>query len=99
MKAVTFLEHRYGCPVLAATLVTTIVWLSPASQAVGAPPNFGNEKTLWHGFDRYHFLIDEAALNIKPHKTFCAMPASRGTPGTPSSPNSTGSRRSRPSSA
>jgi hypothetical protein len=68
MKAVTFLKHRYGCPVLAATLVTTIVWLSPASPALGAPPNFGDEKTLWHGFDRYDFLMDEATFTLKPIK-------------------------------
>ena len=33
-----------------------------------APPQFGGEKTTWHGFDRYDFLMDESDLSIKPHK-------------------------------
>jgi pimeloyl-ACP methyl ester carboxylesterase len=33
-----------------------------------APPQFGGEKTTWHGFDRYDFLMDETDLSIKPHK-------------------------------
>jgi hypothetical protein len=35
--------------------------------AVAAPPTFGAEKTTWHGFDRYDFLMDEANLGIEPH--------------------------------
>jgi hypothetical protein len=34
----------------------------------GAPPRFEGEKTTWHGFDRYDFLMDETDLTIKPHK-------------------------------
>jgi pimeloyl-ACP methyl ester carboxylesterase len=33
-----------------------------------APPQFGDEKTSWHGFDRYDFLMDDSDLTIKPHK-------------------------------
>lgn len=47
-------------------LVTALV-LSGVS-ATAAPPQFGGEKTTWHGFDRYDFLMDEADLSIKPHK-------------------------------
>jgi pimeloyl-ACP methyl ester carboxylesterase len=32
------------------------------------PSTFGGEKTLWHGFDRYDFLMDETTLVIKPIK-------------------------------
>jgi len=38
------------------------------SSAVGAAPSFGDEKTSWHGFDRYDFLMDEADLSIRSHK-------------------------------
>jgi pimeloyl-ACP methyl ester carboxylesterase len=38
------------------------------SSAAGAPPSFGNDKTSWHGFDRYDFLMDEADLSLKPYK-------------------------------
>jgi pimeloyl-ACP methyl ester carboxylesterase len=34
----------------------------------GEPPQFGGDKTSWHGFDRYDFLMDESDLTVKPHK-------------------------------
>ena len=36
--------------------------------ARGEPPQFGDEKTIWHGFDRYDFLMDESDFTIKPYK-------------------------------
>jgi len=72
MKPVTFLKRRHGYSMLAAALVATIVWLAPDVAAVGASPSFDGEKTAWHGFDRYDFLMDEADFSIKPYK------ASRG---------------------
>jgi hypothetical protein len=36
--------------------------------AAGIPPNFTGEKTSWHGFDRFDFLMDEAALTVQPIK-------------------------------
>src|SRR6202453_3341030 len=33
-----------------------------------SPPAFTGEKTTWHGFDRYDFLMDEANQTIKPIK-------------------------------
>jgi pimeloyl-ACP methyl ester carboxylesterase len=36
--------------------------------ALAAEPSFGNEKTIWHGFDRYDWLMDESTLAIKPYK-------------------------------
>jgi hypothetical protein len=32
------------------------------------PAFFGSDKTLWHGFDRYDFVIDENTLAITPFK-------------------------------
>src|SRR5262245_45166013 len=34
----------------------------------GTPADFTGEKTSWHGFDRFDFLMDEAALTVKPIK-------------------------------
>ena len=36
--------------------------------AADLSPGFTGEKTAWHGFDRYDFLMDEAELTIKPIK-------------------------------
>jgi pimeloyl-ACP methyl ester carboxylesterase len=48
-------------------IVTVVVAMIGVS-AVQAVPQFGSEKTTWHGFDRYDFLMDEADLSIKPYK-------------------------------
>lgn len=32
------------------------------------PTQFGGDKSSWHGFDRYDFLMDETDFTIKPHK-------------------------------
>ena len=53
---------------LSFVLVTAALWASPRSSAADAPPTFGEEKTRWHGFDRYDFLMDEADLSIKTYK-------------------------------
>ena len=34
--------------------------------AAESPSGFGGEKTAWHGFDRYDFVMDEASLGITP---------------------------------
>src|SRR5262245_10525119 len=33
-----------------------------------APADFNGEKTSWHGFDRFDFLMDEKELNFHPIK-------------------------------
>ena len=53
---------------LGVALVTAALGMVLQSSAAGAPPSFGDEKTSWHGFDRYDFLMDEADLSIKPYK-------------------------------
>ena len=49
---------------LAAVVVAALFGVTP----LHAAPPFGGEKTTWHGFDRYDFLMDEADLSIKPYK-------------------------------
>jgi|GEM_PF-1241384 len=34
----------------------------------GTPAGFAGEKTSWHGFDRFDFLMNEAELTVKPFK-------------------------------
>jgi hypothetical protein len=34
----------------------------------GTPASFTGEKTSWHGFDRFDFLMDDAALTVQPIK-------------------------------
>ena len=53
---------------LGVALVAAALGMVLQSSATGAPPTFGDEKTSWHGFDRYDFLMDEADLSIKPYK-------------------------------
>jgi pimeloyl-ACP methyl ester carboxylesterase len=53
---------------LGALLVTAALGMVPPSSAAAAPPAFGDEKTGWHGFDRYDFLMDESDLSVKPYK-------------------------------
>jgi pimeloyl-ACP methyl ester carboxylesterase len=53
---------------LGVALVVAALGMVFQSSAAGAPPSFGDEKTSWHGFDRYDFLMGEADLSIKPFK-------------------------------
>lgn len=39
-----------------------------AQRKAEAPAAFTGEKTAWHGFDRYDFLMDKESLAIKPFK-------------------------------
>ena len=49
----------------ATVVVAALLGVTPI---LAATPQFGGEKTTWHGFDRYDFLMDKADLAIKPHK-------------------------------
>src|SRR6185369_2437546 len=49
------------------TAVVLAVTLAGAPD-VSATPQFSGEKTSWHGFDRYDFLMDETELTVKPYK-------------------------------
>jgi pimeloyl-ACP methyl ester carboxylesterase len=50
---------------LATVVVAALLGVTPVQ---AAPPQFAGEKTTWHGFDRYDFLMDEADLSVKPFK-------------------------------
>jgi hypothetical protein len=42
--------------------------LNVFGQVARTPANFTGEKTSWYGFDRFDFLMDEAALTVQPIK-------------------------------
>jgi hypothetical protein len=53
---------------LTAILLAAMLWnWTEAKAAEGSSP-FAGEKTAWHGFDRYDFLMDEKDLTLKPFK-------------------------------
>jgi pimeloyl-ACP methyl ester carboxylesterase len=60
---------------LGVVLVAAALGMVFQTSAAGAPPSFGDEKTSWHGFDRYDFLMDGEDLSIKPYKA----PADEGS--------------------
>ncbi len=41
---------------------------APSPKAAESPKAFSSEKTSWHGFDRYDFLLDDEKLSIEPFK-------------------------------
>jgi pimeloyl-ACP methyl ester carboxylesterase len=56
---------------LLIALISVACIFGLAGLALGAEsptPPFGGEKTTWHGFDRYDFVIDEVSLSITPMK-------------------------------
>ena len=55
---------------LALVVVMAALGLSPQPSAAGAAPTFGDEKTSWHGFERYDFLMDEQDFSVKPFHAF-----------------------------
>jgi pimeloyl-ACP methyl ester carboxylesterase len=57
---------RHPYPGLAAVLGAMILWNLNGAIAAEAYVPFEGEKTAWHGFDRYDFLMDEATLALKP---------------------------------
>ncbi|MBI3860287.1 MAG: LamG domain-containing protein [Planctomycetia bacterium] len=53
---------------LASTAIAAVIHHSQRCVAAGAQVTFTGEKTAWHGFDRFDFLMDEAALAVQPIK-------------------------------
>ena len=47
---------------------STALELRPTTTAAEASTTFTGEKTAWHGFDRYDFLMDQENLTLKPIK-------------------------------
>jgi pimeloyl-ACP methyl ester carboxylesterase len=48
--------------------VTAMAAFNQSGVAARTPANFTGEKTAWHGFDRFDFLMDDAALTVQPIK-------------------------------
>src|ERR1022692_670095 len=46
-------------------IVLAILFISQSSLAAEPLP-FSGDKTAWHGFDRFDFLMDEESLAVKP---------------------------------
>ena len=61
------MSSRYG---LIASAILAFSWALPATSPGAEPASstFSGEKTLWHGFDRFDFLLDEQTLTIQPTK-------------------------------
>ena len=51
--------------ILAVAFIAAVGTLLQSSILV-ASPSFGDDKTSWHGFDRYDLRMDEADLSIRP---------------------------------
>ena len=60
--------NRYAFLGLVAVGLAVMVWTSNAATAADAPTPIEGQKTSWHGFDRYDFLMDQGSLAIKPFK-------------------------------
>jgi hypothetical protein len=65
MSQILIVTGRVG---RAALFGAAMLWHPSTVTAADAPTAFAGEKTSWHGFDRYDFLMDEANLTIKPFK-------------------------------
>jgi hypothetical protein len=63
------LATRASLVICSFGLAGAVLAAGPATQATdNVPAAFEGEKTAWHGFDRYDFLMDEQTLDIKPIK-------------------------------
>jgi hypothetical protein len=54
--------------IFATILVAVMPWRPTVAMAAETLPAFTGEKTTWHGFDRYDFVMDEATLSVTPFK-------------------------------
>jgi hypothetical protein len=52
-------------PIFAALIA--LLCIVQSALAADAPASFLGEKSAWHGFDRYDFLMDEETLTLKPY--------------------------------
>src|SRR5262245_20832192 len=56
---------RLARPLLTAVLLAAILGNPSNTRGAGYTP-FEGEKTAWHGFDRYDYVMDEETLAITP---------------------------------
>ena len=50
---------------LATVVISSTVWNAIVPKASAGSSTFEGEKTAWHGFDRYDFLMDQENLSLK----------------------------------
>jgi hypothetical protein len=60
---------RFTSCLFTAILMMAICCGSRVVKAAETMPVFSGEKTTWHGFDRYDFVMDDATLAITPFKS------------------------------
>jgi pimeloyl-ACP methyl ester carboxylesterase len=60
--------NRHAHLGLAAILVVALVLNAKDTMAAEASTTFTGEKTAWHGFDRFDFLMDQKNLTLRPIK-------------------------------
>jgi pimeloyl-ACP methyl ester carboxylesterase len=58
--------NRFACFIFAAIVVTAMLVNPNAIIAAEASSAFMGDKTTWHGFDRYDFIMDDQTLAITP---------------------------------
>ena len=52
----------------ASALLAAVLWNPAPTMAAVTAEAFTGEKTSWHGYDRYGFVMDDATLSIAPFK-------------------------------
>ena len=55
--------------IFSTIVVTVALWSANVRATAEAVSSFAGEKTAWHGFDRYDFVMDESTLAITPFKS------------------------------
>jgi hypothetical protein len=58
--------YRFAQIIATCVLIATILCVPHSIVAAEAAPLFIGEKSGWHGFDRYDFVMDDATLAIRP---------------------------------
>jgi pimeloyl-ACP methyl ester carboxylesterase len=67
-RPISLTSHFASC-LFAAVLMMAMCCGLGAVKAAETIPVFAGEKTTWHGFDRYDFVMDDATLAITPFKS------------------------------
>ena len=61
-------SRRHFHSALKLFFAAAIVWTSSNAKAADVYVPFQGEKTTWHGYDRYDFVMDDATGAITPFK-------------------------------
>ena len=67
---ITLNKHYFHSKIKSSVtlFIVCIVCILGMPQLAAQNPGFGSEKTSWHGFDRYDFVMDDQTLEITPIK-------------------------------